>query len=488
VIQSRTRVLVDRPVRQSGEFVLYWMTSARRTRSNFALERAVNLAREHRKPLIVLEGLRADYRWANDRIHRFLLDGMADNARRFAATPVTYFPFVERTAGGGKGLLRALSAHAAAVIADDYPAFFLPRMLEAAIRQVDARFEAVDANGILPMRSSPKCFSTAFSFRAYLQSTLREHVQAWPAEMRFDDLPRLAGLPREIEARWPPAHPGDLETPARLIATLPVDHSVAPVDLRGGERAASIALAGFVRDLLPHYNDNRRQPSVRGTSRLSPYLHFGHVGAHEVFSAVMSAEKWTTRRLAVKGGGRRAGWWGVSPDAESFLDQLMTWRELGFNMCVHRPADYDRYASLPDWARATLEKHSRDPRKHVYTRAQFESADTHDPLWNAAQRELVSDGWMHNYMRMLWGKKILEWTRAPEDALEMMTEIMNKHALDGRDPNSYAGYLWTLGRYDRPWAPERPVFGTVRYMSSESTMKKLRMKPYLATYGSGLPL
>jgi deoxyribodipyrimidine photo-lyase len=488
VIPNRTRVLIDRPVRQDGEFVLYWMTSARRARSNFALARAVELARERRKPLVVLEALRTGYRWANDRIHRFVLDGMAANARTFAATPVTYLPFVERSAGGGKGLLRALSQHAAAVITDDYPAFFLPAMLAAATTQVDARLEAIDANGILPMRPAPKCFVTAFSFRAHLQSSLREHIQAWPAELVFDDLPRLAALPRDITARWPPALVSELETPARLIAALPIDHHVAPRDLRGGARPAAVTLNSFIADVLPRYGDDRNQPSVRGTSRLSPYLHFGHISAHDIFTAVMNAEKWTSRKLSAKGGGRRQGWWGVSPNAEGFLDQLITWRELGFNMCVERPKDHDRYVSLPAWARATLEKHAGDPRPHTYTRVQFENADTHDPVWNAAQRELLATGWMHNYLRMLWGKKILEWTRSPEEALDTMTEIMNKHALDGRDPNSYTGYLWTLGRYDRPWAPERPVFGSIRYMSSGSTMKKLRMKPYLAQYGSGLPL
>ncbi len=487
MIPNRTRVLIDRPVREDASFVLYWMTSARRTRSNFALQRAVDLAREHRKPLVVLEALRVGYEWANDRLHRFVIDGMAENARRFAGTPVTYIPFVERTAGSGKGLLRALSAHAAAVITDDYPVFFLPRMLAAATKQVDARFEAVDTNGIVPMRGSPKCFVTAFSFRAYLQTSLREHIQTWPAELSFDDLPKLTALPRDITARWPPATIADLESPARVIAALPIDHHVAPREVRGGARAAKAALTSFISDVLPHYGENRNQPSVRGTSQLSPYLHFGHIGAHDVFTALMNAEKWTTRKLRAKGGGGREGWWGVSPNAEGFLDQLITWREVGFNMCVERPKDFDRYASLPDWARATLEKHAGDTRSYTYTRAQFESADTHDPVWNAAQRELLQDGWMHNYLRMLWGKKILEWTRSPEEALETMTEIMNKHAIDGRDPNSYTGYFWTLGRYDRPWAPERPIFGMIRYMSSDSTMKKLRMKPYLAKYGAGLP-
>lgn len=483
MIPNRTRVLIDRPVRTDADFVLYWMTSARRTRSNFALERAADLAREHRKPLVVLEPLRAGYRWANDRIHRFIVDGMAENARRFARTPVTYVPFVERTPGAGKGLVRALSRHAAVVVTDDYPAFFLPRMLAAATKQIDARFEAVDTNGIAPMRTPQRCFTTAFSFRSYLQKSLRDHITEWPADIVFDDLQKLAALPREISARWPPTPIAALESPARLIGALPIDHSVSPLDLRGGARPAAVALASFIADVLPRYGDDRNQPSVRGTSRLSPYLHFGHISAHDVFSAVMNAEKWTTRKLARKGGGAREGWWGVSANAEGFLDQLITWRELGFNMCVERPKDFHRYGSLPEWARTTLEKHADDQRPFIYTRAQFESADTHDPVWNAAQRELLQEGWMHNYMRMLWGKKILEWTRSPEEAIEVMTEIMNKHAIDGRDPNSYTGYFWTLGRYDRPWAPERPVFGSIRYMTSGSTVKKLRMKPYLAKYG-----
>ena len=198
----------------------------------------------------------------------------------------------------------------------------------------------------------------------------------------------------------------------------------------------------------------------------------------------MTAEKWTTRKLGAHAGGKRDGWWGVRPGAEAFLDQLVTWRELGLNMCVNRPDDYHRYESLPLWARTSLDCHRLDTRQFVYSLDEFESARTHDAVWNAAQRQLTREGWMHNYLRMLWGKKILEWTRSPEDAIAVMTEVMNKHALDGRDPNSYSGYFWTLGRYDRPWAPERPVYGTVRYMSSANTVKKLRMKTFLEDYGA----
>jgi deoxyribodipyrimidine photo-lyase len=173
----------------------------------------------------------------------------------------------------------------------------------------------------------------------------------------------------------------------------------------------------------------------------------------------------------------------MSAGAEARLDELVTWRELGFNMAARRD-DYDRYESLPDWARKTLEKHQRDRRPTVYSLEDFEAAATHDPLWNAAQRQLVREGRIHNYLRMLWGKKILEWSASPRDALETMIELNNRFALDGRDPNSYSGIFWCLGRYDRAWGPERPIFGTVRYMSSENTARKLHVTQYLRRYAA----
>ena len=170
-------------------------------------------------------------------------------------------------------------------------------------------------------------------------------------------------------------------------------------------------------------------------------------------------------------------------NAEQFLDQFVTWRELGYNFSSHRPGDYDSFESLPDWALETLATHARDERAVIYTLKDFASARTHDALWNAAQRQLVSEGRIHNYMRMVWGKKILEWSRTPEEALEIMIELNNRYGLDGRNPNSYSGIFWCLGRYDRPWGPERPIFGKVRYMSSENTARKLHVKEYLEKYG-----
>jgi len=174
----------------------------------------------------------------------------------------------------------------------------------------------------------------------------------------------------------------------------------------------------------------------------------------------------------------------MSPSAEAFLDQIVTWRELGYNFCAKR-SDFDRFESLPEWARNTLAKHAADPRAVVYDLESFAAARTHDPLWNAAQTQLRVEGRIHNYLRMLWGKKILEWTRFPEDALDVMIELNNRYALDGRNPNSYSGIFWVLGRYDRPWGPERPIFGTIRYMSSENTARKMDVKGYLRRFGSG---
>lgn len=216
---------------------------------------------------------------------------------------------------------------------------------------------------------------------------------------------------------------------------------------------------------------------------MSPYLHFGHISAHQVFEELTRLAEWTPAGVAEKANGSSAGWWGASVEVESFLDQLITWRELGYNMCWQRD-DYDRYESLPNWSQKTLAEHATDKRPYVYSFEQLEAAETHDPLWNAAQRQLVREGGIHNYLRMLWGKKILEWSASPREALDVMIELNNKYALDGRNPNSYSGIFWVLGRYDRAWGPERPIFGKIRYMTSENTARKVRVKNYITSYAA----
>ena len=480
-MQSRLRFLNSAPINPAGEFVLYWMVAARRLRWNFGLQRAVDLAREFNRPLLILEALRCDYPYASERLHQFVLDGMADNQRDAAGSRALYYPYVEPRKGAGRGLIESLARRACAVVTDWYPAFFIPRMLAAAARKVRVRMEAVDGNGLIPLAEHGRAFTAARFYRAFAQRVLRDQIVNPPDENPLRRLPRglrLKQIPADVVRRWPAAGSTLL---AGDLAGLPIDRAIRRVGVRGGPRNAEAHLRRFVDTHLEEYAENRNHPDEDCTSRLSPFLHFGHISAHEIFSSIMTHERWTTRKLAQRGGGAREGWWGVSRSAEAFLDQLVVWRELSFNGCEYIE-DYTSYDSLPQWSRKTLQRHARDRRPNVYSLDQLESASTSDEIWNAAQRQMVAEGWFHGYLRMLWGKKILEWSRQPSQALDTMRTLMDRYSLDGRDPNLYASYAWVMGRYDRPW-PERPIFGTVRYMTSQNTRRKLKMKRFLEQYG-----
>ena len=483
VPQLRLEVRNERPVNLKGQFILYWMIASRRSSWNFALDEAIEWAKNLKKPILVLEALRCDYQWASDRLHFFLLTGMAENARRFQSSKVHYYPYVEMRKGEGKGLLSALAAHSCLVITDHFPCFFLPRMVAAAASKIPVRLIQVDSNGLLPLRAAGQPFSSAYAFRRFLQKNLPPHLSSFPQAQPLAglDLPSIDSLPAEIEKRWPPASPQALANPSPILSQFPIDQSISPGIFSGGEAQAEKVWREFLHRKLDEYEKKRNQPQEEGTSGLSPYLHFGHISVHRLFSDLSQKEKWSAERIASKSKGSRMGWWGMSPAAEAFLDQLVTWRELGYNMCAW-DENYDRYESLPAWARSTLEKHSKDLRPYLYGPFQLEKAQTHDPLWNAAQIQLIREGRIHNYLRMLWGKKILEWSPSPQEALATMIELNNKYALDGRDPNSYSGIFWVLGRYDRPWGPERPIFGKIRYMSSENTARKVRIENYKKKY------
>jgi len=468
------------PIRR-GDHVLYWMIAARRTRHSFALDHALARCVELGRPLLVLEPLRAGYHWASDRLHAFVLQGMHDNQRAFARAGIAYLPYVEPEAGHGKGLLAALAKRACVVVTDEQPGFFLPRMVAAAARSLDVLVEQVDGNGMLPLRASDKAYPTAASFRRHFQKVSPPHLVALPAAAPLSRVPKIAkgaALPAGVVRRWRAATPELLAGDPRALASLPIDHAIAPSPIHGGAVAAGARLANFIAHDLARYGEGHNHPDDDAASGLSPYLHFGHVGAHEVVRRVWDAARWDPSRIAPKPTGSRQGWWGLPASSEAFLDEVITWRELGYGFCFHR-ADYDRWSSLPTWAQRTLVEHARDVRPHRYSRTQLEHAETADPIWNAAQRQLLGEGRIHNYLRMLWGKKILEWSASPKAALATLIELNNKYALDGRDPNSYSGIFWTLGRFDRPWAPIRPIFGSVRYMSSASTQKKLRLREYL---------
>jgi deoxyribodipyrimidine photo-lyase len=353
-------------------------------------------------------------------------------------------------------------------------------MVVAAARRLDVRVELVDSNGMLPLHATEQVFVSAHQFRRFLQKNLRPHLAVAPSA---NPLARLklpaAKLPTAITKRWPATKLESLLDGG--LAKLPIDHNVGPAAFRGGTVAAGKTLKRFLDRNLERYAEDRNDPEADVASGLSPYLHFGHISVHEVFHKLLDREAWDAEKIAAKATGSREGWWGASPAAESFLDELITWREVGYNMCAHTE-NYNEYESLPDWARTTLEKHARDRREHIYTLRQLERSETYDQLWNAAQRQLVREGRMQNYLRMLWGKKILEWTHSPREALAVMIELNNKYAVDGRDPNSYSGIFWCLGRYDRAWGPERKIFGKIRYMSSDNTARKLPVTEYLKRY------
>ncbi|MCE3014930.1 MAG: deoxyribodipyrimidine photolyase [Pirellula sp.] len=479
------RIRLANPVgMRDGDYVLYWMTAFRRTRYNFALQRAVEIANEQGKPLLIFEGLRCHYRWNSDRFHKFVIDSMLDNAAAIAVSNATYSAWVESGPNEASGMVELLASRACAVVSDDFPCFFHPTLYSRIANNWPCRLELVDSNTVVPMVQLDRTFTVAHSYRRAIQKLIYEELPEFPVESPLSLLrtTRLKKLPNDFLERWPV--PIDKKAIAWLkqidLNGLPIDHQVQPTTEQGGEIAARASLHRFVSARLSSYTVDRNEPEKSGASGLSPYMHFGNMSPHEVFQAIASAEGWRPEKLS-KPNGKMEGYWNMSPDAEAFMDQLMTWREIGFNMCI-RDRNYMKYESLPDWAQQTLEEHASDPRPHVYSLEEFEKARTHDPLWNAAQRQLVREGRIHNYLRMLWGKKILHWTETPRQALKVMIELNNKYALDGRDPNSYSGIMWVLGRYDRAWGPERPIFGKIRYMTSESTQNKFQVKQYIRKF------
>jgi deoxyribodipyrimidine photo-lyase len=476
--QSRLVRLNEKPINRSGEFVLYWMQMQRRLSWNHSLDYAIKCANELGKPLVIYEGLRLDYPWGSARLHRFIIDGMRDNAMTAAKLGFTYWPFVETAQQPARGLLTRIATRAALVVTDDFPCFIVPAQSAGLASRVSCAVMAVDSNSVVPLRLLGDAPYAAAHLRPRIHKTL-----AVAFDHRSTAKP---SPPRKGGSRIQPDFDlAPLDKPAQWITALPIDQTVRAVTGRvGGSRAARSQLASFLRKGLPIYADHRSEPMPPAAfhgSGLSPYLHFGHIGIEEVVAAVLSASGGDSRaRMHLELAGRKDGFFGTDRNAAAFLDEALTWRDVGFVWHLHRREDtHSLQASLPAWAYATLHMHASDKRAFVYDLPAWENAATHDPLWNAAQRELAATGGIHNYMRMLWGKKVIEWSRTPEEAYQTLVHLNNKYALDGRDPNSYSGILWCFGLFDRPWAPKRNALGQIRYMSSANTAKKFKLGPYL---------
>lgn len=453
-LDERTTLLNDRPENTSARYVLYWMQIFKRASHNHALNFAARMANERRLPLVVYEGLKYYYPWANDRLHTFILEGVAEKRAELARRGVRYVFYLQRNERDPRDTVVRLAKDSALVVTDDFPCFIIPGHNRRISERATVPVYAVDANGIIPLSAFDKEEYAARTIRPKIKRMLPRYLAAPPPDVRVvhkaPDLEINCPEETDVTARNIPA----------LVAGCAIDHTVPPSPLyRGGTKAGRARLRHFVKHILPRYDDSRNEPGEDGTSRLSSYLHFGFLSAHEVVAAVNEADAPVAAR-------------------EAYLEELIVRRELSYNFTRFN-AHYDSLQSLPAWALKTMREHAADPRPAILPPEQIERGETYDELWDATERELIRTGEIHNYARMLWGKKVIEWQASYEEAFRLLEHLNNKYALDGRNPNSYAGILWCFGKHDRAWGPERPVFGKLRYMTSQSMARKIAAKKYV---------
>ncbi|MFA9461702.1 deoxyribodipyrimidine photo-lyase [Thiohalorhabdus sp. Cl-TMA] len=430
---------------RQGRYVLYWMQQAQRAFDNAALDHAVVRANALRIPVVVVFGLTADYPEANLRHYAFLLEGLAETAGDLKERGIAFVPLLRQPPEAAL----SLAGEAALLVCDRGYLRHQRRWREQVAVEAPCPVTEVETEAVVPVETaSDKAETAARTLRPKIRR-LREQFLA----ARESVEPLVTDRPSGMEGDF------RVEQAADVLDRLPLDRSVPPVsDLRGGYGEARRHLGQFIRDHLRGYADRSSDPVAEATSHLSPYLHFGQIGPIEVARAIQGAE-------ADEG------------DREAYLEQFIVRRELTFNHAWFN-ADYDRYAGLPAWARETLRHHAADPRDPCYGPEQLEQAQTGDPYWNAAMTDMRTRGFMPNYMRMYWGKKVLEWMADPETAFATLLALNNKYFLDGRDPSSYANVAWCFGLHDRGW-PERPVFGKVRYMNARGLRRKFAIDTYV---------
>ncbi|MFN0119620.1 MAG: deoxyribodipyrimidine photo-lyase [Blastocatellia bacterium] len=433
--------------REGGACVVYWMQRAQRGIDNPALDVAIAAANELRRPVAVFFGLHPRYPHANLRHYAFLVEGLAETKHRIEKRGAA---FVFRPWPDHNLLRFCAEVNPCLVVGDENPMREPERWRQHATRQLSVPFWTVDADVIVPSKLFPKEEYAARTIRPKLNKLL-------PVFLHPPDNPRA-------RYRWPESdQPESREiVPARLLDVLPLERNASPAPgFTGGTAEGLRLLRRFIGERLANYETTRNQPEVAGTSELSAYLHFGHLSPLTIALAVRDADAPETAKAA-------------------FLEELIVRREVAINFVARNP-QYDQLAGCPAWGRKTLTEHAADPRPYLYTEAQLEAAETHDPLWNAAQLEMALTGRMHGYMRMYWAKKILEWTTSPEDAFEIAVNLNDRYQLDGRDPNGYTGIAWAIGgRHDRPWGPQRPVFGLIRYMTAAGCARKFAVPAYIA--------
>ncbi|MCA3748522.1 MAG: deoxyribodipyrimidine photo-lyase [Rubrobacter sp.] len=444
--QERIKPLNRKGPREDGRHVLYWMQASQRAEHNHALEYAIQQANALGRTLVCVFGLTDDYPEANLRHYAFMLEGLVDVGSGLRRRGIG---FAVRRGSPDEVALRA-GRNAALIVTDRGYLRHQVGWRENVASEAGCGVVQVESDVVVPVE-------VASDRREYAARTFRPRIGH-----HLDRF--LVGL-RTTPLRRPSAAAGlldgvDLSDPGRVLEEMDLDRGVGPVGhlYPGGSRAARRLARRFFGEGLAGYAAGRSQPHAGRVSHMSKYLHFGHISP--VYLALET---------------RSSG--APEEDVRSFLEELIVRRELAVNFVYHT-RNYDSYSCLPGWARQTLGEHGDDPREHVYTPRQLEEACTHDPYWNAAMVEMRSTGYLHNHMRMYWGKRILGWTRSPQQAYRTALYLNNKYFLDGRDPNSYANVAWIFGLHDRPWK-ERPVFGKVRYMSKGGLERKTNPEAYV---------
>lgn len=445
VNQTRVQVINDQEI-VPGDYVLYWMQQSQRAEHNPAMDLAIREANRLKRPVIVAFGLTDAYPEANLRHFRFMLEGLQDVE---AALRRKGIRLVVRLGEPPEVALK-LGRQAALIVCDVGYTRHQRHWRRNVAAEAKCRVLAVEGDAVVPaLVASTKAEYAARTFRPRIQKHLDNYLKL-PRAVK----PRHASMDLEIGGI-------DLKDIDAILAPLKIDRKVPTVSVlfKGGCQEAKKRLRRFIRSHLTHYDAHSNQPQTDDISTMSPYLHFGQISPVYLALQVRQAHQ------------------GQSIDREAYLEELIVRRELAVNF-VYYTSDYDRYSCLPEWALKTLADHAKDRRSVIYSREEFEAAQTHDPYWNAAMREMKYTGFMHNYMRMYWGKKILEWSSKPEEAFNTALSINNKYFLDGRDPNSYAGVAWVFGKHDRAWA-ERPAYGKVRYMAASGLERKCDIRAYV---------
>jgi len=428
-----------------GNYVLYWMQISQRVQYNHALTFAAGVANKLNLPLVVFLGLSENYPEANLRHFQFMIEGLAETSEELKKKNIKMVVWIIDPVEG----VISLADSAAAVVTDfGYLKVYEDWILRAAAG-IKTRFIAVESNVIVPVRTaSIKEEYSAATFRTKMMKLINLYLNK-VGDVKVNH----SSLDIKIKSI-------NLNIPGSVLDEMVIDKSVLPVkSITGGTSKAIRVLNSFIRKNLDDYPEKRNYPSLDFSSHMSAYLHFGQISPVYIAQKILGTE---------------------SPGRDVYLEQLIVRRELSFNF-VYYNKNYDNSNSLPGWAMKTLLKHESDHREKIYSKIEFEKGLTHDIYWNAAQNELVTTGKMHNYMRMYWGKKIIEWTDGPDTAFEYMVYLNNKYALDGRDPNSYAGIAWCMGKHDRPWI-ERSIFGMIRYMNDKGLERKFDMQLYLQKY------